>query len=145
MHSEIHLRWANWVEPDFPSCCFWQTRGHPRDRAAQAGILQEVAIRGRAGMWGCGRLGTCPVAAVLSHPRGGHDSKSIPTPLLPHSVNGQSSLLLLRPRTRLWLIFLSLTSCICSIRQSHEPRAQNSEHFWTNRSIPPVQPWFKPL
>lgn len=31
MHSEIHLRWANWVEPDFPSRWIWQTRGHSRE------------------------------------------------------------------------------------------------------------------
>lgn len=41
MHSEIHLRWANWVEPDFPSHCFWQTRGHPREQEAHTEMMKR--------------------------------------------------------------------------------------------------------
>lgn len=46
MHSEIHLRWANWVEPDFPSRCIWQTRGHDaRERTARKGMMRETGVR----------------------------------------------------------------------------------------------------
>lgn len=45
MHSEIHLRRANWVEPDFPSHCVWQTWGHPMERAARKVILKEAGVR----------------------------------------------------------------------------------------------------
>ena len=45
MHSEIHLRWANWVEPDFPSRWVWQTWGHSRERAEHRGILKEAGVR----------------------------------------------------------------------------------------------------
>lgn len=45
MHSEIHLRWANWVEHDFPSHWVWQTWGHSRERAAQRRTLKEAGVR----------------------------------------------------------------------------------------------------
>lgn len=47
MHSEIHLRWANWVEPDFPSRWVWQTWGHPRERAAHKVMLKEAGVRSK--------------------------------------------------------------------------------------------------
>jgi hypothetical protein len=50
MHSEIHLRWANWVEPDFPSHCIWQTWGHPREENAHTEMMErqgsEAAVLG---------------------------------------------------------------------------------------------------
>lgn len=47
MHSEIHLRQANWVEPDFLSRYVWQTWGHPRERAACKVILKDAEVRSR--------------------------------------------------------------------------------------------------
>lgn len=154
MHSEIHLRWANWVEPDFPSRCIWQTRGHDaRERTARKGMMRETGVRfgclrrrsrtsvSQRQQGGCGK-GWEPAQWQFSPTLEGRVLKSTPILTLLQLSEWQllPSVAQVSHWSHPWILFLHITPCICSKSQSHQAGIQNTEHFWTFSASPYSRP-----